>query len=104
MLKKRLTKNALGLFVLSSCDTEELMLSRREAGMKSRLDLCPPILPTFDHIMYQMPTAITTYVHCTVVLMANDFQLNESDINLLSVTTHKTHNLPMRMLNSMVNG
>ena len=39
-LYKRLTKNALGLLVLSSWETEELMLSRREAGMKSRLDRC----------------------------------------------------------------
>ena len=55
--EKRLTRNALGLVVLSSLETEELMLSRREAGRKSRLDRCSLMLPTFDHIMYQMPTA-----------------------------------------------
>ena len=52
-----LTRNALGLLVLSSLETEELRLSRREAGMKSRLERCSPMLPTFDHIMYQIPTA-----------------------------------------------
>ena len=39
------------------------MLSRREAGMKSRLERCWLMLPMFDHIMYQMPTAGAKIVH-----------------------------------------
>ena len=39
------------------------MLSRREAGMKSRLERCWLMLPMFDHIMYQMPTAGAKDIH-----------------------------------------
>ena len=51
------------MFVLSSWDADELMLSRREAGMKSRLERCWLMLPMFDHIMYQMPTAGAKKLH-----------------------------------------
>ena len=77
--------------MLSSWEAEELMLSRREAGMKSRLERCWLMLPMFDHIMYQMPT-----------VGAKDTHPIGPNGRFMMIQFQGA--LPIRMLNSMVKG